>query len=500
MKLSILSPTKAYITEANEEELASLKEQLSYKNLAAQHDLKRLSKNQWFRSQNPVKYKLEYDLLKEQINQCLLFDDGPLKYIRPGSIPYLEGFNIEIDNQIVYPRPKKLAWFRGLPFSLYDYQNESGKLLLEVKHGNVNICTGGGKTAIILWLCAQLGCQIVIVTPSSSIFNEILEKCECHFGKGKVGAYGDGKKRLNKLITVATSKSLAMLKQDSPEYKFFSKTECFIGDENHTLPSETLEAVCHGVLANAPYRFFFSGSPTRADGAEKLLQSIIGETVYTLTTREAVEKGFISPHDFKIIQIQSSDPSFTSTDPLEIKRHQFLRDRNICSFIAKLCNALASRGEQVLVLTEETNQISMLLPKLTVPTAIAHSEKNAARLSELGIYKVDPTESVEKFNKKEALVLLGTSCISTGTNIYPMTHTVNWQGGASEVKCKQGAIGRSVRLPQANPWAKLCGQKKNCTIYDFDVIGNFVLERHLEERIACYQDSGDNLIKYIRLK
>ena len=465
------------MSRGTDEELSLLRDQLSYVDLSVKHEIKRLSKNHWFRSSNPEKWQITINLLKEKLNCCLVFNDGPLLYIRPGSIPYLVSeatLCLEITNEIVYPAPKKIPWAKPLPFQLYPYQQESVEKLLEVKHGNVDICTGGGKTAIILQICRELGLPSVIVTPSSSIFNEILEKCEYHFGKGKVGAYGDGKKRLDKLITVATSKSLAMLIPGSKEYEFFSKTQVFLGDECHTLPSETLEAVCHGVLENAPYRFFFSGSPTRADGAEKLLQSIIGETVLALSTREAVEKGFVSPHDFRIVRIESSDPNLGSTDPLEIKRTHFLRNKNICAFIAKLCNSFASREEQILVLCEETNQISMLLPKLTVPTAIAHSEKSSARLQELGIYKVDPSESVEKFNKKEAMVLVGTSCISPGTNIYPQTHTVNWQGGASEVRTKQGAVGRSVRLPQANPWAKLCGEKKNCTIWDFDVQGNFV--------------------------
>lgn len=499
MKLTLSSPTRAYVS-GTDEELSSLKDQLTYKDLSVAHELKRISKNHWFKSSNPEKWELTCRALKAQLYQCLVYEEDGLQYIRPGSIPYLENLTLQIDDQIIYSKPKKIPWAHPLPFELYDYQKESVEKLLEAKHGNVDICTGGGKTAIILWLCRELGLQSVIVTPSSSIFNEILEKCEYHFGKGRVGAYGDGKKRLGKLITVTTSKSLAMLESDSEAYKFFSKTQCFLGDENHTLPSETLEAVCHGVLADAPYRFFFSGSPTRADGAEKLLQSIIGETVLTLTTREAVEKRFVSPHDFRIVRIESSDPNLGSTDPLEIKRFHFLRNKNICTFIAKLCNSYGEMGQQVLVLCEETNQLAMLLPKLTVPAVIAHSEKNAARLLELGLYKVDPAESVELFNKKMALVLVGTSCISTGTNIYPQTITVNWQGGASEVKCKQGAIGRSVRLPQANPWAKLCGEKKNCTIFDFDVVGNFVLERHLEQRMASYKQSGDNLIKYIRLK
>lgn len=500
MKLTLSSPTRAYITEASEAEMESLKASLTYKDLSVAHELKRVSKNHWFKSSNFEKWELTCKMLKENLYQTLVFEESGLLYIRPGSIPYLEGLNIEIDDQIIYPKPKKIPWSHPLPFQLYDYQKESVEKLIEIKHGNVDICTGGGKTAAILSICRELGLQSIIVTPSSSIFNEILKQAEHHFGKGKVGAYGDGKKRLGKLITVATSKSLAMLKKGTEEYEFFEKTQCFLGDECHTLPSETLEAVCHGVLSEAPYRFFFSGSPTRADGSEKLLQSIIGKTVVTLTTKEAVQKGFVSPHEFRIVKIESSDPNLGSTDALEIKRLNFLRNRNICAFIAKLCNSYGSKGEQILVLVEETNQISMLLPKLTVPTVIAHSEKSSARLLELGIPKVDPTESVEKFNKKEALVLLGSSCIGTGTNIYPQTITVNWQGGASEVKTKQGAVGRSVRLPQANPWASKCGEKKSCTIFDFDVIGNYVLERHLEERIACYNDSGEGLIKYIRLK
>jgi len=497
MKLTLTSPTKAYI-QGTDEELTSLKAQLSYKDLAAKHALNRLSKNFYFRNASPLKWKLECDLLCEQIDQCLLFEEGPLRYMRPGSISYIEGLTLEVDDQIKYATPKKIPWAKPLPFSLYNYQQESVDKLIEVKHGNVDICTGGGKTAIILKICRELGLPAVIVTPSSSIFNEILKSAELYLGKGKVGAYGDGKKRLGKLITVAISKSLAMIKKDSPEYEFFSKTQVFLGDECHTLPAETLEAVCHGVLQDAPYRFFFSGSPTRADGAEKLLQSIIGKTVVRLTTKEAVEKGFVSPHDFRIVQIESSNPNFNSPDVLEQKREHFLRNKNICAFVAKLCNTMASRGEQVLVLTEELNQLAMLIPKLIVPVAIAHSEKNAARLAELGLEKVDPAESVKKFNKREAMVLVGTSCVSTGTNIYPMTHTVNWQGGSSEVKSKQGAVGRSVRLPQANPWAKLCGPKDRCTIWDFNVIGQYVLERHLEERLKVYLDSGENLIKFLK--
>ena len=182
-----------------------------------------------------------------------------------------------------------------------------------------------------------------------------------------------------------------------------------------------------------------------------------------------------------------------------MKREHFLKNKNIANFAAKLANALGNQNKQTLVLVEELSQISMLVPLLTVPFAIAHSEKKKERLEELGIDKVDNDESIEKFNKNEVRVLVGTSAVSTGTNIFPMAATVNWVGGASPIRTKQGAVGRSVRFGHSNPWADRCAPKSNVIIYDFDIEDCAVMTRHLEARLSCYQESGTT-IKYIRLK
>jgi hypothetical protein len=170
MKLTLISPTRAYISQATNEELESLREQLSYVDLSIKHEIKRLSKNHWFRTSNPQKYEITIKLLKEKLNCCLVFEDGPLLYIRPGNIPYLEGFNLEIDNQIVYPKPKKLAWFRPISYELYDYQKQSVEKLIHAKHGNVSITTGGGKSNIALSLCRETGLRTAIIAPSKGYF------------------------------------------------------------------------------------------------------------------------------------------------------------------------------------------------------------------------------------------------------------------------------------------------------------------------------------------
>lgn len=498
MKLTIISPTKALV-DATQEELEKLELDLTFTDLSAQHQLKRLAKNHWFKNSNPLKWQVEYNLLKEQVHKCLVFREEGLVYIRPGSIPYLQGFALEIEDLVKYPKIKKIPWFKPLPFDLYDYQKESVEKLIEVKHGNVSLTTGSGKSACLLSLCRETGLRCAIVAPSRGIFNELVEKFEHHFGKGKIGKFGDGKKKIDKQITICIGDSLCNVEKGTKEWEFFSNLDMICVDESHAWAADSLETVCHGLFAEVPWRFFLSATQTRGDGGVKLLQSIIGETVHSLTTKEAVDGGFICKHDFRIVEIPNNGPPISSTDALEIKRQLFLRNKDIANFTAKLCNALGNRNQQVLVLVEELGQIAMLAKRLTVPFAYAHSESNKQRLAELGLEKVDVAEQIDRFNKNEVKVLIGTSCLHVGVNIFSMTNTVNWVGGASEIKTRQAAIGRSIRLPKANPHHKLCGPKESCTIWDFDVRDNYVLQRHLEARLECYKDSGSE-IKYIKLK
>lgn len=502
MKFKILTPSKALIESASPDEMEALAKALKYVNTSAQYLLRKHYNNRWFRQKNPEGWKFRLEELKKDVNRSLVFTDSDGRgFIRPGSIPYIrDDIKVETESLIHYPTPKAIPWAKPLPFELYPYQKEGVEKLVAARHANVELCTGAGKLSIILKLCRDTGFRCAVVVPSRSIFNEQLEKFDTHLGRGQVGRFGDGKKVLDKRITVCIGDSICNVKPGTREFEFFSRLDMLISDESHTFGSETLEKICHGVLAGIPYRFFLSGTQCRGDGGDKLLQSIIGETVGTLSTADAVRGGYVCPHDYRIVEVESSNPSYSSPEPLEEKRIHFLRNRNIANFIAKLANAEAKVfGRQTLVLVDETSQIAMLAPLLTVPYAIAHSETKKERLGELGISKVDTAESVDQFNRNEAKVLIGTSCIATGTNIYPCHNTMNWQGGSSEVKTRQGAVGRSVRFGHQNPYADRCQLKPRSIIWDFDVRGNETLSRHLDQRVEYYEQSGAE-IKRIKLR
>jgi len=501
MKLTTSSPTKSYISDYSSEDLYLLRKTLTYTNTSIKHLISRHYKNVFWKSRNPDSWEFHLEGLKKDLKRCLVFEDEQGIYIRPGSISYVADLfaDLVVENTIKYPAHKKMAWKKPLAFELRPEQTITWEGFLRDKHANASLCTGFGKSAIILKACREIGLNTCIVVPSKSIFEELIEVFEKHLGKSFVGAIGAGKRKLGKKITIAIGDSLAHIEPGSEEYNFFNSLDVLIVDESHEFAAESLETVCHGILSNIPYRFFLSATQMRNDGSGPLLQSIIGPTICTLTTAEAVKKGYVCHHDFRIVSVESSNPGFEATDPLEVKREIFLKNKNIGSFSAKLANAMAAQGKGTLILVEELSQISMLVPLMKVPFAIAHSEKGKERLAELGIDKVNNAESVEKFNKGEVKVLIGTSCIATGTNIFPCHNVVNWVGGASPIKTKQGSVGRAVRHGHSNPWASKCYEKIKATIWDFDVESNYTLTRHLEARMECYKESGTE-IKYIRLK
>lgn len=502
MRFVITSPTKAYVKDANREELTELSKLLTYTNTSAQHLVKRHSNNRTWRNSNPTSWAAKLDELNADVKKTLMFSDQDGIYIRPGSIHYID-MPHTVESQIKYPKPKTIPWHKPLPFTLHPYQSTSAEeLIKQFVNGpaNVELTTGSGKSAILLKVYRETGFRTAIIAPSKSIYEELVEKFEHHFGKGSVGKFGNGQKKLGKKVTICISDSICNIKQGTPEWEFFSKLDMFCADESHTWGAETLDQICHGVLANVPIRLFFSATQTRGDGAERLLQSIIGKTVHRLTTAEAVKGGYICNHEFRIVEVESSNPNYMTSDPLAMKRIHFLGNKNIAAFIARVANADALINKrQSLILVEELGQIAAIIKLLKVPFVYAHAESKKERLLELGLEKVNPAESVEKFNKGEAMIFIGTSCISTGTNIFPTCNTYNWVGGASEIKTKQGPVGRSVRKMSSSPYLNPNTPKEKAIIWDFDVSDIHLMTKHLEDRIGFYKES-DTDIKYIKLK
>lgn len=359
--------------------------------------------------------------------------------------------------------------------------------------GDFTVTHNCGKSFILLMIARQMGIPTVVVTPSKSIFNELLKEFQTRLGKKYVGGYGDGKKQIDKLITISIGKSLTMLKESSDAYKHFKNKQLMLIDESHTFAANQLETVCHNVLSDVPYRMFVSATQTRGDGTEKLLQSIIGKNVLEMDLKQAIDDGYLCPLNFSIIETFSPS-TLNKKDPIECKREHLLYNNEVAKIAANIANASARHGDQsTLILVEELRQIQMLTKLLEVPYGYVHSaaKKEAAVW---GLDKVKLQEQVDAFNEGEIKVLIGTRAISTGTNMYPTHNVINWVGGASEIMTKQGTMGRSTRKLEISKYKNKHVPKPYTQIYDFKIKGQPILDRHLSTRIRYYQEADGNIV------
>jgi superfamily II DNA or RNA helicase len=325
----------------------------------------------------------------------------------------------------------------------------------------------------------EMGLQAVVMTPSTSISDQLYRQFVEAFGKAKVGKFFDGKKELGKLITVANAQSLTKIQVDTPAWEFFSKSQVFFSDESHQCPAATLESVCFGLAKQAPYRFFFSATQIRNDGKDVVLDGITGPIVKTLTVREGVEKKYLAKPRFMMLEVESDLVVF-SRDPGVLTRKHLYYNPKVVKAVANLVNQSVAKGMPTVVLIEEIEQFGMLLPYLETKPLFAHGALTDVNKKVVPpeYWDSDPNQLVAEFNDFKCPILVGTSCISTGTDIREVKSLVYWQGGKSEVQTKQ-SIGRGTRLTPT---------KSSFAVFDFDIINVDLLHRHAEARARIYEE------------
>jgi hypothetical protein len=312
-----VTPTRLVIDCSPEEE-AELRKLLTYKDKKVTFSLMKLKKNRWLADRIGVEqWQDQIRELKAQESKCLVFQDSKELWTYPGLIPTIKRkFPHLVVHPPQYPIPEAnpfWTWDKVPEHTPYPYQLSSKDLLLDVIHGGVEIGTGLGKSLIILLLIRHLGLRTVVMAPGESVANQLYDDLVRAFGSKHVGFYGDGKKVSKKRITVAIGASLTRIKPGTPAWKDLSQTQCFIADESHLCPAVTLENVCHGLVANAPWRFFFSATQMRGDGLDLLLQAITGPIVFRMTVKEGIEQGYLARLFFYLVKIQTQINSESRT-------------------------------------------------------------------------------------------------------------------------------------------------------------------------------------------
>jgi len=481
--------TKVTPIKVTLEDSPLLESYLTYIDKGVDFELNKLRHNKWMKRDDLYAWREKVALLEQKRKQSLLFSDpSPWTYSGLGSW-LAEKLNTQFEDLVAYPDPKPIPWERIPTKVPRDYQEEMKEKLIQAKHGAVEVGTGLGKSFVILLLAKHYGLKTVVMTPSVSIANQIYEEFLYHFGERYVGRFFNRKKDSSKLFTIGLDDSLTRIEEGSTHWINLSAAKVFIADESHQCPAKTLAKVCFGLCGTAPYRFFFSGTQMRGDGLDLLLAAITGDIVYKKTVQEGVDEGWLARPMFRMIDILGRS-DYQSKDANDMTRGHLLYSKEVNSKAADIANFMVEQGRQVVILVKELEQFTWLLPYLKYEVKFAHGGvtktkygpkgKILKRGSDLDVpqafHNSDPHALVESFNRKEFPILVGTSCITTGTDIQTVGAVIFLRGGKSEIDLRQ-SIGRGTRLPPG---------KKDFFFIDFNVQDGDIVHRHAEARREIY--------------
>lgn len=496
--LHLETPTVLRVEGHSREELVRL---LTYRDLSVDFELRKFQQNShWHKQQlGEEEYQERLEKLKADRKKTLLWEDEKGLWTLSGFAHMLENHTGERPTLgFELPEPRDLPWRHQPDRTPRPYQVEGNELLIGHRHGAVEVGTGLGKSFMAQLLVKYHGLQTIIMAPSTNIAEQLFDDLVHAFGSSRVGFFGDGKKDFRKLITVGIAASLTKLEPGTPAYEVLKTAKVFIADESHLTAAKSLLKVCCGVASAAPYRYFFSGTQMRGDGADMLLKGVTGEVVFSMTVQQGVDEGWLARPFFRIVNVHSRKNYYTK-DADKMTRAHLYYNQEVLAAAAKVINqCVGLLNHQVLVLIEEYEQFQRLHPLLKHPVAFAHGPITKANRDAIpeAYHKTDNGELVAAFNRREVPILIGTSCISTGTDIQTAEDVIFLRGGKSEVQVRQGC-GRGTR--------KIPGQGKQFFNFtDFRVHVDCmpegqqsVVERHLEERKEIFEDIYPGSIKEV---
>lgn len=475
----INEPSYINIEGFTEADIKAAREFLRYRDKSVEFAIRNLKKQVWFQRKSPDEFRARLEELKSQLDPTLLFEDefGGVKTYSGLADMMMQRFKgHQLSNNVEYPEAKGIPWKKKPVHESRYYQENAKSKLIEVRHGSVSMGTGLGKSRIILELCQYFGLKTIVMAPSISIASQLYDDFVEALGERYVGMVGDGKKKWDKLITIGICNSLAKVDENHPAWEHLSKVQLFIADESHQTPADTLERVCMKLAKNAPYRFFFSATQTRSDGSETVLKGIIGPVVYDMTVKEGVDQGFLAKPVTTVFKVRSTSTLVTD-DAQKMTRAHLLHNPNVLKLTGDIANrCVAELGQKVMILVDEVDQFTKLLPFLNHEARFAHGPLTACKSSHTvgskcsgnkckvpqDYWDSDPKGLVKAYNREEFPILVGTSCIGTGTDVKAVETLFYLMGGCSPVMVPQG-VGRGTRL-----FTFADGHKKTqCNMVDF---------------------------------
>lgn len=360
-----------------------------------------------------------------------------------------------------------------------DYQIQAVYDALKCNRRLIVSPTGSGKSLMIYSVVryyVEKGKDTLIIVPTTSLVEQMY-KDFADYG-WDVGSYchkiyGGKERETNNQVIITTWQSIYKL-----DRKYFERFEVVIGDEAHLFKSKSLVSIMTK-LADAKYRFGFTGTLDGSQTHKWILEGLFGPSYSTIKTKELIENKFLSNLDIKII-ILKHHPRLFDNYQEEIRYLCDNEKRN--TFIKNL--TLDQKGNTLVLFTRVESHGQPLFDMIN-----KSATKGRKVFFVYGGVDTEDRERVRKITESQtnAIIVASYGTFSTGINIKNLHNVIFASPSKSRVRNLQ-SIGRVLRKSDS---------KLKATLYDiadditFNKNRNYTLN-HLVERIKVYKEEKFN--------
>lgn len=252
----------------------------------------------------------------------------------------------------------------GCHIKPYDYQQQAIEKALKKRNGVIVAPCGSGKTQIALAVAARLGLRTLWLTHTGDLMRQSMERAKKCFSL-PLSAYGTitaGRVNAGEVLTFATVQTMARI--DLEKYQDF--WDVVIVDECHKcVGTPTNIMMFYKVVnsLNARFKIGITATPKRADGLERCMFALLGETIHEITQKDV--KDTTCPVHVHFIEtgytpdlncVLSADGTLSYTRLIS----ELTNDENRLSVISRMVCDSARSGQKIIVLSERVAHLEDL--------------------------------------------------------------------------------------------------------------------------------------------
>lgn len=416
----------------------------------------------WIRTRNV------YACRKHLICKNGFFPTGLLKRVTDHLVK--QGFMYEVIDNRVVPENVFLDLVDMLDEPpIYPEQEAAANALYRNVSGTVSLPTGVGKTRTIKQALLLHRRPSLIITPSSNLREQMYGYLKASFGDKFVGKIGDGRK---KPIMVANYHAIK-----SESRKFYSAYHCKYYDEYHNASNNTIRDDAKEFLSDIYHTYGLTATNFKNDESEQiLLECVLSNELYSMTTLEAINKGYIVPVTPIFKNLDNKNLVSVGDYRKDFKR--FMDDNQEKNeYTIENARKMTQHNIPTIILVEHIQHGKLI--KDSLPGFVFLNGQDADSAWNM--------RQIQLFNEGKIPGIVGTSVIGEGVDTKACGAMFNLAGGKARSELMQ-RVGRTVR--------KFPGKK--CGYYfDFFDNGQKNLLSHSKKRQQIIEETYGTKIRMV---